>query len=77
MKAVINSDLEGKMTEQKAAILENLKISDFELLKLYYDLGGLAWNCKIKLVTMPNKDAALKFLAAAPGWTVQYIARTI
>ena len=43
------------------------------LMKLYDDLGGIAWNLTAKVATFRTEEAAMKFKAAAPSWTVRYL----
>lgn len=45
----------------------------FDLLGLYYELGGIGWNAGVKLATFPDQESALKFKHKAPHWEVRYL----
>ena len=49
------------------------KMGNFELMKLYDELDGIAWNYADKVATFRTKEAAIKFKDAAPSWTVKYL----
>jgi len=45
----------------------------WELLRLFYNLGGIGWNPVQHWATFPTLAAAIQFKRTASDWGVQYL----